>query len=68
MAIKKVDLNGVTTGNYGSYEYGSLSSYDPKYSTQINDTLGKIENYGDYKSQYQPQLDAITQKITDTTP
>ena len=66
--VKKVDMNGITNGNYGSYQYGSMSSYDPKYQTQIDDTLGKIQNYGEYKSQYQPQIDTALDKITNATP
>lgn len=66
--IKEVNLNGVTSGNYGDYQYGALSTYTPKYDTQINNTLGKIENYGDYTSKYQPQLDEALTKVTDRTP
>lgn len=66
--VKKVDLNGVTSGNYGDYQYGALSTYTPKYDSQINGTLNKIENYGDYKSAYQPQIDQALAKVTDTTP
>lgn len=66
--IKEVNLNGVTSGNYGDYQYGALSTYTPKYDTQINNTLGKIENYGNYTSKYQPQLDEALTKVTDRTP
>lgn len=66
--VKKVDLEGVTSGNYGDYQYGALSTYTPKYESQINGTLGKIENYGDYKSAYQPQLDDAMARVTDRTP
>lgn len=66
--IKEVNLNGVTSGNYGDYQYGALSTYTPKYDAQINNTLGKIENYGNYTSKYQPQLDEALTKVTDRTP
>ena len=68
MAVKKVNTSGVTSGKYGDYEYGSLTSYDPKYETQINDNLSKIENYGDYQSQYQPQINDALSRVTDKTP
>lgn len=66
--VKKVELDGVTSGNYGDYQYGALSTYTPKYDSQINGTLSKIENYGDYKSAYQPQIDQALGRVTDTTP
>lgn len=68
MALKKVDLNSSTTGNYGTYQYGSLATYDPKYEKEINGTLNQIQNYGDYKSQYQPQLDEAVKRVTDASP
>ena len=68
MAVKKVNTNGVTQGNYGEYEYGSLSSYTPKYEAQADSNLKKIENYGDYQSQYQPQMDTVLSRLTNKTP
>ena len=68
MAVKKVNTSGVTQGNYGEYEYGSLSPYTPKYDEQINSNLNKIENYGDYQSQYQPQINDALSRVTDKTP
>ena len=68
MAVKKVNTSGVTSGKYGDYEYGSLTSYDPKYEAQINENLGKLENYGDYQSQYQPQINDALSRVTDKTP
>ena len=68
MAVKKVNTGGVTKGNYGEYEYGSLTPYDPKYESQINSNLNKIENYGDYQSQYQPQINDALSRVTDKTP
>ena len=63
MALKKVDLNSSTTGNYGTYQYGSLATYDPKYEKEINGTLNQIQNYGDYKSQFrQEERSAVYQQ------
>lgn len=66
--IKEVNLNGVTSGNYGDYQYGALSTYTPKYQDKIDSNLSKIENYGDYTSQYQPQIDEAMARVTDRTP
>lgn len=68
MAVKKVNTEGVTQGNYGEYEYGSLSSYNPKYQSQIDNNLGKLENYGSYQSEYQPQINEALSRVTDKTP
>ena len=68
MAVKKVNTGGVTKGNYGEYEYGSLTPYDPKYESQINSNLNKIENYGDYTGQYQPQINDTVSGIMNRTP
>lgn len=68
MAVKKVNTEGVTQGNYGEYEYGSLSSYNPKYQSQIDNNLGKLENYGSYQSEYQPQINEALSRVTDRTP
>ena len=68
MAVKKVNTEGVTQGNYGEYEYGSLSSYNPKYQDKIDSNLGKLENYGTYQSEYQPQINEALSRVTDRTP
>ena len=68
MAVKKVNTEGVTQGNYGEYEYGSLSSYNPKYETQVNNNLNKLENYGPFKFSYADQKNDVVNSVLNPTP